>query len=403
MKKKILILNAPCNGFGDLIFAAKLSKYLQKKYKAKVRIATTLYEGLKNIGFPKSEIVELKAKKIKQCRRFSGLKMEKIPQQDLIFVAPLQADFSADFRDVKKIIPYSNRENTFFFSEYNDSLNKGLDFNTGIGSKRDGILITDVSKRMPNVKRGKRGKGFKGRGALKNPFALIYVASTLPRLQHCIVSFVEMVAKKYHKIYKNFDIVVPPWFIKEDFDKMIIKKVSKYYDKILIKGRDETINISEGSSRVLTFRADVLPVPNDVMLALMRGSVEDILLTGDQSISDCLSCCPEKNIFYQIAPWKKNFADNLAKYMPNASLKKKSTSCGSIKAISYKKHSYKKFVKDWDFRKRTAKKLDSIIKNDKIRKICNAAKIQKGKICNPATGRWVKKDGKIGKKINAKK
>jgi len=132
MKKKILILNAPCNGFGDLIFAAKLSKYLQKKYKAKVRIATTLHEGLKNIGFPKSEIVELKAKKIKQCRRFSGLKMEKIPQQDLIFVAPLQADFSADFRDVKKIIPYSNRENTFFFSEYNDSLNKGLDFNTGI-------------------------------------------------------------------------------------------------------------------------------------------------------------------------------------------------------------------------------------------------------------------------------
>jgi hypothetical protein len=46
--------------------------------------------------------------------------------------------------------------------------------------------------------------------------------------------------------------------------------------------------------------------------------------------------------------------------MPNSYLKKVSTSCGTIKAISYKSD-YSKFVKKWDFRNRARGKLDAIV------------------------------------------
>jgi hypothetical protein len=100
----------------------------------------------------------------------------------------------------------------------------------------------------------------------------------------------------------------------------------------------------------------------------MENSVEDILLTGDQSITDALSCCSSKNIFYQIARWKRMFGKGLAKYMPNQYLKSYKTSCGTLKAIDYHSN-YKKFVKDWDFRTLAKPKMDAIIKLANFSKI----------------------------------
>jgi hypothetical protein len=93
----------------------------------------------------------------------------------------------------------------------------------------------------------------------------------------------------------------------------------------------------------------------------MENSVEDILVTGDQSITDALSCCSSKNIFYQIARWKRMFGKGLSKYMPNQYLKSYKTSCGTLKAVKYKSN-YKKFVKEWDFRTLAKPKMDAIIK-----------------------------------------
>lgn len=356
---KILLLNAPCNGFGDLIFALKLSNYLKKWYRADVTIATTFEKGLLNLGADPKFVVGLIGGKSTQCRRFARLKLNRsIPKQDLIFVAPIQIDFGPDVKDVRKIIPYANIWNTFSFSEYNDSVDKNFTFNTGVGKDRDGILLTktSVSRRKP--------KG------IKNPYAVVYVASSLDGLTKCIISFVEMVAKKYHKKHKKFDIVIPPWFAEEDMDKQLKRKISKYYPNIIIvqKGKDPII-ISEGNpgDNTLTFRCDILPVPNKLMIQLMRNSVDDILLTGDQSITDALSCCSNKNVFYQIAPWKSDLAKNLAKVMPNTYLSKVSTSCGTLKAIRYKSN-YNKFVKKWDFRNRARGKLDAIILSIKAMK-----------------------------------
>jgi hypothetical protein len=348
---KILLLNAPCNGFGDLVFAIKLSQYLLDWYGAEVTIATTFEKGLLSLGTDPKYVVGLVGGKT-QCRRFSKLQLNRqIPTQDLILVAPIQIDFGPDLSDVKKIIPYANRWNTFYFSEYNDTLDKNFTFNTGIGKNRDGILLTTPSKSKGKPK------------GLKNPYAVIYVAQTIHGVDKCIISFVEMITKKYKNKHKRLDIVIPPWFVNEDIDKTLIKKVSKYYPNISIVQQNITpIIISQGhkSDNSLTFRCDILPVPNTIMMKLISNSINDILLTGDQSITDALSCCSRKNIFYQIAPWKKDFADNLAKYLPNSHLKKVTTSCGNLKAISYKSN-YSKFVKNWDFRNRSKPKMDAIV------------------------------------------
>ena len=49
------------------------------------------------------------------------------------------------------------------------------------------------------------------------------------------------------------------------------------------------------------FRGDILPVKRDLFISLVKYSIEDILLTGDQSITDAISyCTSQKNIWYQV-------------------------------------------------------------------------------------------------------
>ena len=94
---------------------------------------------------------------------------------------------------------------------------------------------------------------------------------------------------------------------------------------------------------------------------LIASSVDDILVTGDQSVTDVLSCCPKKNIFYQIAPWKRDFAKSLSEIMPNKYLESSSTSCGTRQIPLYFQSDYTQFVMDNDFRKLARPKLNQVI------------------------------------------
>ena len=353
---KILILNAPCNGFGDLIFAMKLGQYLKDWYGAKVTIASPLMDGLVKLGWKKTDAVLLSGSKSKadQCRRFKLLKLgRKVPKNDLVFIAPVQAGFDPNLRDVQYLIPYANTMNTFTFSEYNDAQYKNFDFDTGAGGKRLGLLLTNT-----NAIKGKPKK-------IKAPYALAYIASpdSLPNAEGCLISFLELIAKKYKK-NKRMEIIVPSWVENEikDMAKRLKKRIAPFYGNIALRDKKGNTHIiaEDDSNRVFLLRGDVFPVPNKEMIKLMKGSVADILLTGDQSITDGLSCCKTKNIFYQIAPWKEGFGRELAKLMPNKYIKYKKTSCGTLKAIAYKSN-YTKFVNTWDFRKLAKPKMDAII------------------------------------------
>ena len=93
----------------------------------------------------------------------------------------------------------------------------------------------------------------------------------------------------------------------------------------------------------------------------MKDSVNDILVTGDQSLTDIISCCKSnKTVWYQIAPWKKGLADQLSKYFKY--FKTYKTSCGTLKAINLNlKVNWKDFMKKYDFRVNGKRITDSII------------------------------------------
>jgi hypothetical protein len=373
---KILITNTPCNGFGDLIFAWKLSKILKKFYGAEVKIATTLYKGLITLGEDPKNIYKLASKnnpnseKGLQCRKYGsldvynldGIKKVDTDQFDIFLDAPVMADFIPDIKNIRKMIPSSTLFNTFFFSEYNDELDKGFDFNTGVGEGRDGLfflpksLIEISTKNEVNLLLETKKYG---------NFAVAYIAD-IEEWENCIHSFTQMIAAKY--TYPKFQLVCPNFaaeILSEEGESR--RYISPYYGKVVVvhKNKDKIIRTEHsfsGKKKGGTFyvRGDIFPIPNKKMMGILKYSVDDILLTGDQSISDALSCCESKNIFYQIAPWKENLGHQLAKLMPQKYLLNQKTSCGSLKAIKY--HSdYHNFVEKWSFIKRAKPKLDEII------------------------------------------
>jgi len=360
-KLTVLIINAPCMGFGDVVFAMKFADLLREWYGCTVMIATPQTKGFISLGEKPGNLYDLvSSSKNTQCRRLAKLHVTQngheieAPKADLLFVAPLQADFDPDLRDIQKLFPYANRFNTFFLSEYNDTLRKKVDFHTGIGKGRYGLLFTDPVPGSKPV-------------SLKNKYCVVYVANSLPRVKNCVYSFLEMVAHKYRD--DNFDIVMPSWVLDREFKmgKNMVQILRKHFGTVSIVTPKETTTTEGQGVHNVSIRLDILPLPNKIMMDLITFSVDDILLTGDQSITDALSCCVNKNIFYQIAPWKENFAKHLVKEMPNKWLAKKTLSCGSLKAISYRSDNTN-FKKKWDFRLLARSKMNGIFNYTAIKK-----------------------------------
>ena len=117
----ILLFNIPCEGYGDVIFAFKLSSYLIEWYNAKITIATINTDAYSKLGLSSPNIKIHKLIKgitsSSKCRYLKGLSFVSNEVFDLIFVAP-RTEKDPILSDVKSVIPYSNLFNTYFFSEY---------------------------------------------------------------------------------------------------------------------------------------------------------------------------------------------------------------------------------------------------------------------------------------------
>ena len=345
---RILLLNAPCNGFGDIVFAMKLASYIKKWYDITPMIASTQTHYFLDLGEKEENMIKMITSKSAQCRRFARLTLpDHLPTFDAILVAPMQADYGPEIKDVQAILPYANTLNTLFFSEYNDDLSKGFDFNMGLGNGRDGMLLDSFVKEAPvetienmNLKPG--------------TYAVIYIAE-LDTSYQCLNMFIEMVVKKYSHL-PLFEIVIPNWVV---IDKKIIRKCTSFFDKIIVKTKKtETINVS---THTLVFRQDIFPLKYKDMSALYKYSVRDILLTGDQSISDVIGCCWEDKLpFYQVVPWKKDFSKKLAQLLPQKFIKSSRTACGSLDAIHYHPD-FKMFIETQNFSNNGKMKLDALL------------------------------------------
>ena len=341
----ILLFNIPCEGYGDVIFAFKLSSYLIEWYNAKITIATINTDAYSKLGLSSPNIKIHKLIKgitsSSKCRYLKGLSFVSNEVFDLIFVAP-RTEKDPILSDVKSVIPYSNLFNTYFFSEYTTKYEEpwfyDYDFPTGIDSDCYGLLLTPF-KMLPRPIN------------LPNPYIFIYISKVEEyKAKNCLMSFMQMIDIKYKNV-KRLEIVAPAQILGMINKKLISKlKYFKLYNNDDIK-----------DSNVLVLRYDIFPIEYKYISNVMYHSEEDILLTGDQSLTDALSCCSKKNIFYQALYHKKSFLKLLSKKMPNKYLQKIKTSCGTIKAIKYKSN-YSSFVKNNDFRIKARPKMDAIMK-----------------------------------------
>lgn len=354
----ILIITNPCHGGGDIIFSMKLYNYLKEWYDCNVKIATTSPKSFISFGFDENNLFFLfedGKHGREQCRRIGKMKLHEmngekvLPYFDLIFVAPLQADFDIKFGEIKKLLPYATREQTFYFSEYNDDMNKGHDFPIGIGKNRLGMFLTTTNENLTEKQ--------------KIPYTFVYISDNIDFAERCFISFLKMILEKYD--YPSFKFIIQEWIVKDILKnkEKFIKICKKYYNKIVVMKKNKLPNViydDENGDDTLYFDGTILPLPYSKMPKLYHNCVGDLLVTGDQSITDALSYCKNTNIWYQIAPWKKDFAKELKKELPNSYFKSIITSCGTIRGLKYKLDS-KKIIKRWDFRVLGRKKLDEII------------------------------------------
>lgn len=355
-KISVGLFNVPCGGFGDIIVCKTFYDYLKTWYpKMNVSICTTDPEKFKQLGVEKGVIkLDSKVKNI-QCIDYDKIIFKYRIKFDVMIAIPI-INKTFDINKFKKCISYANIFNTFSVSEYNGEY-PPYTFPIGVGENNLGILLNDFKTKEQNI--------------IKKPFALVYMQPSPewgPHSRYCFFSYIEMISQKYIEKHQKFQVIIPNWIQEEieynpQFKSKLKKLIEPYYKNIAIiydDGTTQKILENENEKSVIVFRADILPQKREIFISLIKDSVKDVLLTGDQSITDAISCCKRKTIWYQIAPWKKGFAYYMYKNLPNENFKSFKTSCGSINAFEININ-WSNFQKKYDFRIHGKKRMDQIL------------------------------------------
>lgn len=363
-KVSVGLFNIPCGGFGDIIVCKTFYDYLKSWYpNMNVNICTSDPGKYDQLGVSKG-VLKLHSKKQDiQCIDYNDLNFKNKTKFDLMIVIPI-INKSFDIKKFQKCMPYANLFNTFTMSEYNGEF-PPYTFPIGVGQDNLGILLNDFKTKEQNL--------------IKKPYAMVYIQPSPEwgsHARYCFFAYLEMICEKYSKKHKRFQIVIPSW-IEEDleynpqFTSKLRKIVKQYFKNIAIiyqNGDQQKLLEDENDKSFLILRADLLPQKREIFISLIRDSVPDVLLTGDQSITDAISCCKRKTIWYQIAPWKQGFAYHLNKELPNENFKTFKTSCGSLNAFEVD-IDWKTFQKRYDFRIHGKKRMDLLlIGYDKFKK-----------------------------------
>ena len=367
------LVNIPCGGFGDVVNCKTFSDYLRKWYpNMKVSICTSSIDKFKSLGIKTGDLLKLKSIENNvdgsECQPFDNLKFVKRPPKfDIMIVVPMiNEEFK--YKSFKKLWPQATNFNCFAVSEYNGEYGPYA-FPTGVGDGQLGLMLTSMKIKKHNF--------------IKRPYALAYTAGhdrgqgVLTHTNTCIMSFIEMICKKYNR-HKRFQLIIPPWFCSEDRENEISlltslglktrynNNVKKYFNSSYLVLKDgRTIKLFEdgiNNNKTFILRGDILPKPRPDFISLIKYSVEDVLLTGDQSVTDGIAYSSvNKRIWYQISPWKKDFIHEVSKEIPNKYLDNFRTSCGTLKAIRVTLDN-RKLIQNHDFRKKGKRRMDAILK-----------------------------------------
>ena len=357
---KIGLFNTPCGGFGDIIVCKTFYDYLNEWYpNANIYICTTAPKKYKDLGIEGNiyKLYSLDGNDENECIDYGNLVLKKKVIFDIMITIPI-INKTFDIKEFKKLINYANVFNTFSVSEYNGEY-PPYTCPIGVGEDNLGLLFNNFKWKQQNI--------------ISKPYAMVYIQPSPEwgvHSKYCFLSYLEMICKNYHKTHPKFQVVIPKWIDEEVFQNDIFKRkiiqiIKKYYDSIYFidesggRGMGPIYDKKKSKSKI-TFRADILPQKREIFISLMKDSIQDILLTGDQSLTDILSCCKEKRVWYQIAPWKKGLAYHLSKQVPNKFYSTFKTSCGTLKSININ-IDWKNFIRENDFRIHGKKRMDSII------------------------------------------
>jgi len=353
-KLRIALINVPCGGFGDIIVCQTFYEYLQQWYPHHdIILCTTSLDKFKKLGIQTKSYIEIQVKGDSECEPYNLMYLKKnIKPFDIMICIPI-INYQFNIHKFQKMISYATLFNTFTMSEYNGYI-PPYTFPIGVGKGQLGLFLTD-QKIKPHT-------------LIKQPYALTYIQPSPAWGTHsnlCFISYMEMISKKYHKKHPFFQVIVQQWILDEiqnspSFKHRLKQVMEPYYPNVWMISDDGEDSFFQGEGNSLIIRGDILPKPRPEFIALMKYSVEDILLTGDQSITDCFSSSTKKKIWYQIAPWKTDFAENLTKYIPDTNLDNFRTSCGTLQSI-HQKVSYKPFLSKYDFRKLGKIRMDAIL------------------------------------------
>jgi len=367
------LANIPCGGFGDIVNCKTFSDYLREWYpNMKVTICTSSIDKFKSLGIKTKDLLKLKSieKNVdgSECQPFDNLKFVKRPPKfDIMIIVPMVNE-EFKYKSFKKLWSQATNFNCFSVSEYNGEYGPYA-FPTGVGEDQLGLMLTSMKIKKHNF--------------IKRPYALAYTAGhdrgqgVLTHTNTCIMSFIEMICKKYNR-HKRFQLIIPPWFCSQDEEMEIslltslgLKTrynniVKKYFNSSYLILKDgKTIKLFEdgiNNNKTFILRGDILPKQRPDFISLIKYSVEDVLLTGDQSVTDGIAYSSvNKRIWYQISPWKKDFIHEVSKEIPNKYLDNFRTSCGTLKAIRVTLDN-RKLIQNHDFRKKGKKRMDAILK-----------------------------------------
>ena len=366
-KISIGLFNIPCGGFGDIIVTKTFHDYLKEWYPtANVTICTTGPKKYQDLGLKNTKIYNLTRKDGNtfdggECSGYEELRLVNKQQRfDIMIVIPI-INYVFNIKKFQKLIPYANVFNTFSVSEYNGEF-PPYTFPIGVGKGQLGLLFNDFKMKQQTL--------------MTKPYALVYIQPSPAwgvHSKYCFMSYLEMICKNYHEKHRVFQVVIPDWIyemIDENYRFMLQVKniIRKFYGtfSIITKEKQKYIlDKEEGKNGELILRADILPQKREIFISLMKDSVKDILVTGDQSLTDIISCCKYKRVWYQIAPWKSGLAEKLHIHLPNKYYGTFKTSCGTLSSINTE-IDWKNFMKEYDFRINGKKIMDSIIVGHQI-------------------------------------
>lgn len=308
-------------GYGDVIFTLKLYKLFKKWYNISPYIVSTVPDKFVINGILKSKIIQINNKEMiysdnrteLNLSRLSGKKFTK--QFDLIFVTPVVVDgYEKDFSHFQYLFPYITKDMLYRFSAYDHTGTK-YEIPMGLSKGRYGIFVSDCTQQ--------------GRlKTLKNPYIVTHISKIVYTTGiydyiNCFTKFIKLMIKKYHGVYPVLDIIIPLFITKEPKFKKIKKYIKKYYKSVKVIYKSDTL-LTNG----VNFRCDLPFLPHKEYVKLFNHCLPDVLITGNQSVSDIISCHNNYNIYYQTLPWEVKFAKNLGILLDKPYLKKRSSACG---------------------------------------------------------------------------